>query len=196
MYNYIKCKCELDIPKSDKIKIDADLNEVTFLCDSIQGKFGEFLIRSNGELCHNVTEYEIVSDKELGSPGVIWNGAEYARIKSTDWARVNYSGQLKIETQIISKTMDASIKINFEFTNGYVIEHTPEVVLIDNTERLAHDEKIKKLAINHAKKLNSRTYKILELLIKKPLIAILHGIGYIGSYIQDITWKLERKLNK
>lgn len=196
MYNYIKCKCELDISDSDKAAIDADLNKVTFLCNPIEGKVGEFLIRSNGELCHNVTEYEKAPSEEMGSPGVIWNGTDYARVKSTDWIRLDFSGDLEIETQIISKKTDASIKIKFEFANGYVRGHTPEVLLIDNTERLAHDETIKKLAIGHAEKLNSTSYRTFELLVKKPLTAIFRGTGYVGSYIQDIAWKLERKLNK
>ena len=196
MYNYIKCKCDLNISDSDKTAIDVDLNTITFLCDPIQGKLGEFLIRSNGELCHNVTEYETVSDDEMGSPGVIWNGTNYARVKSTDWVRVDYTGELLIETQVISKKQDASIKVKFEFANGYVTQQTPDVLLIDNSERLAHDEKIKKLAISHAEKLNSPSYKIFELFIKKPIIVILHAVGHIGSYIQDVAWKLERKLNK
>ena len=39
-------------------------------------------------------------------------------------------------------------------------------------------------------------YKMYNLILRKPLIKLLHGVGYTGSYIQDIAWKLEKKLNK
>ncbi len=196
MYNYIKCKYKLNLTEEEKNSIERDWEKITFLCDPILGKVGEFLIRGNGELCHNVTEFEKVDDSEIGEPGVIWNGTGYARIKSTEWVHVNFSGKLKIESQIIAKTSDADIKIEFELRQGYVVDHTPNVVLIDNTDRLEHDKKIKQLAIIKAKKYNSNSYKMYNLILRKPLIKLLHGVGYTGSYIQDIAWKLEKKLNK
>lgn len=196
MYNYIKCKYSLKLSENEISSIDRDWTTITFLCDPILDKVGEFLIRGNGELCHNVTEFEKVDQEDIGEPGVIWNGTQYARIKSTEWVRVDFTGKFTIESQIISKTTDANIKIDFEFKNGYVVDHTPNIVLIDNKERLEHDKKIKQLAIKRAQKFNSNSYKAYECIVKKPLIKILHGIGYTGSYIQDIAWKLERKLNK
>ena len=196
MYNYIKCKYSLKLSENEISSIDRDWTTITFLCDPILDKVGEFLIRGNGELCHNVTEFEKVDQEDIGEPGVIWNGTQYARIKSTEWMRVDFTGKFTIESQIISKTTDANIKIDFEFKNGYVVDDTPNIVLIDNKERLEHDKKIKQLAIKRAQKFNSNSYKAYECIVKKPLIKILHGIGYTGSYIQDIAWKLERKLNK
>ena len=196
MYNYIKCKYSLKLSENEISSIDRDWTTITFLCDPILDKLGEFLIRGNGELCHNVTEFEKVDQEDIGEPGVIWNGTQYARIKSTEWVRVDFTGKFTIESQIISKTTDANIKIDFEFKNGYVVDHTPNIVLIDNKERLEHDKKIKQLAIKRAQKFNSNSYKAYECIVKNPLIKILHGIGYTGSYIQDIAWKLERKLNK
>ena len=196
MYNYIKCKYDLDISDDNKKSLAGELNNITFLCEPILTKVGEFLITKKGELCHNVTEFEKVNDSEIGEPGVIWNGKEYARIKNTDWNHVNYSGKLVIESQIISKSFDAEIKVEFEFVNGYVKSHVPNLVLIDNTTRLEHDKKIKQLAINRAKKYNSKSYKVYDFILRKPLVKILNGVGYTGSYIQDIAWKLEKKLNK
>ena len=196
MYNYIKCKYSLNLSEKENTSIGQDWTTITFLCDPILDKVGEFLIRGNGELCHNVTEFEKVKQADIGEPGVIWNGTEYARIKSTEWERVDFTGKFVIESQLISKVTDADIKIEFEFTKGYVVTHTPNIVLIDNSERLEHDQKIKQLAISRVKKFNSKPYKTYDCVVRKPLIKILHGIGYVGSYIQDIAWKLERKLNK
>jgi hypothetical protein len=196
MYNYIKCKYKLNLSEDEKKSIKQEWDTLTFLCDPILNKSGEFLIRGNGELCHSVTEFETVDKTDIGEPGVIWNGIEYARVKSTEWVRIDFTGTFIVESQIISKETDADIKIEFEFKNGYVVTHTPNIVLIDNTQRLEHDKKIKQLAITRARKFNSPLYKTYEGVVKKPLIKILHGLGYTGSYIQDIAWKLERKLNK
>lgn len=196
MYNYIKCKYSLDLSDEEKESIDRDWEKITFLCNPIEKKVGEFLIRGNGELCHNVTEFEKVSDDEIGESGVVWNGSEYARIKSTEWVRVDFTGEITIESQVISKTTDADIKIDFKFEHGYVVSHKPNIILIDNSERLSHDKKIKELAIKRAKKFNSTEYKLYDTIIRRPLIKILHGVGYIGSGIQDLAWKLERQLNK
>lgn len=197
MYNYIKCKYNLNLEQIYKEGlVDYDLTKLTFLCDSINKKVGEFLIRSNGELCHNITEYEKVNSNEIGSVGVIWNGTEYARVKNTEWVHLNFTGKIIIKTQLISKKTDADIKVEFEFKNGYVIKHTPNVLLIDNKDRLLHDKKIKELAIKNISKYNSKRYKIYEYFLKKPLIKLLHGVGYITSYIQDFVWFVEKKLNK
>lgn len=196
MYNYIKCKYNLDLSEEEKSSIDREFETITFLCDPILGKVGEFLIRGNGELCHNVTEFEKVKSDEIGEPGVVWNGSDYARIKSTEWERLDYTGEFTIESQIISKITDADIKIEFSFEKGYVVSHKPTIVLIDNQQRLEHDQKIKQLAIDRVNRLNSKSYKVYDMIIRKPLIKVLHGIGYLGSLIQDVAWKLERKLNK
>ena len=66
MYNYIKCKYKLNLTEEEKNSIERDWEKITFLCDPILGKVGEFLIRGNGELCHNVTEFEKVDDSEIG----------------------------------------------------------------------------------------------------------------------------------
>ena len=181
MYNYIKCKYNLDLSEEEKSSIDREFETITFLCDPILGKVGEFLIRGNGELCHNVTEFEKVKSDEIGEPGVVWNGSDYARIKSTEWERLDYTGEFTIE---------------FSFEKGYVVSHKPTIVLIDNQQRLEHDQKIKQLAIDRVNRLNSKSYKVYDMIIRKPLIKVLHGIGYLGSLIQDVAWKLERKLNK
>ena len=147
-------------------------------------------------MCHNVTEFEKVEDSELGQPGVIWNGSEYARIKSTEWQRIDLNAKLIIETQIISKKTDADIKVEFEFEHGYVVSHKPSITLIDNTERLSHDKKVKEFAIKRAKKFNSTWYKIYNKLFRTPMQYAIRSIGYLGSYLQDLSWKLERQLNK
>ena len=33
----------------------------------------------------------------------------------------------------------------FKFVNGYVVNHTPNILLIDNSDRLKHDKKIKEI---------------------------------------------------
>ena len=35
-------------------------------------------------------EYEKVNDEDIDKPGVIWNGTEYARVKNTDWSKIDY----------------------------------------------------------------------------------------------------------
>ena len=196
MYNYIKCKYNIKLSEEDSEKLDREVDSITFLCDAINGKVGEFLIRGNGELCHNVTEYEKVDKSEIGEPGVIWNGTDYARIKNTEWVRIDYSDKLVIESQIISKKIDASIKVNFEFKSGYVVSCKHELLFIDNTKRLEHDKKIKNLAIKRAKRYNSKSYKIYSILFRNPLIYIFRTLGYIGSYIQDVSCTIEKLIIK
>ena len=62
------------------------------------------MIRSNGELCHNIVEYQQVENDQIGEPGVIWNGTTYARITNKEWKRIDYTGELEIKTQIIALT--------------------------------------------------------------------------------------------
>ena len=82
MNNYIKCKYPLGISDIDQEAINVDLETVNFLCKPIEEKLGDFLIRGNGELYHNVIEYEKVGSELAGEPGVLWNGTGYAKIKS------------------------------------------------------------------------------------------------------------------
>lgn len=196
MYNYIKCKYSVNLTDEEKEKLDRDIESLTFVCDAIENNIGEFLIRGNGELCHNTTEFEKVSPEEVGEPGVIWNGKEYAKVKNSEWVRVNFTGKTKIETQIISKKTDASFKIEFEFNQGYVVDHSVELLFIDNTERLAHDKKIKEIAVQRAKKYNSRSYRAYNSYVITPLVKVARVIGYVGSYLQDFSWYIEKKLNK
>ena len=196
MYNYIKCKYPLEVTDEEKTAIDRDWDAITFLCDPILGKVGEFLIRGNGELCHNLTEYDKVSADQAGQPGVVWDGAGYARVKSTEWKRIDLSDTLTIETQIISKKTDADVKIEFKFENGYVVSHKPNITLIDNEQRLSHDKKVKELAIKRATRLNTKWYRTYDVCLRTPLLKLVRSIGYIGSYLQDFSWKLERQLNK
>lgn len=196
MNNYIKCKYSLNCTDSDIEQIGVDLTTVNFLCKPIDGKFGDFLIRGNGELCHSVIEYEKVSQDDIGTPGVIWNGMDYARVKSSEWVRMNYSGDLEIETQIMSKKTDASIKVKFEFSSGYVVEHTPTVVFIDNSQRLKHTDNIKKQAIKRAKRMNTLRYKIYKSCLINPIITICIYLRYPLIFCQELLIKLEQKLNK
>ena len=181
---------------SDVEKIGVDLTTVNFLCKPIDGKIGDFLIRENGELCHNVIEYEMVNENRAGQPGVIWSGTGYAIIKSKEWVRVDFTGDLEIETQIMAKKTDASVKVKFEFSSGYVVSHEPDVVLIDNEARLKHTENIKKQAIKRAKRMNTLRYKIYKSCLINPLIAICIYLRYPLIFCQELLIKLERKLNK
>ena len=88
------------------------------------------------------------------------------------------------------------MEIVFDIKSGYVFNHVSNVTLIDNTERLEHDKKIKKIAIKRAEKLNSTQYRIYDYLIRKPMKGIYRLIGHTGSFMQELAWKLERKLNK
>ena len=195
MNNYIKCKYPIEVDNVTVAKINADLSETTFICKPIDGKFGEFRIGSKGELFHNVVEYEEVDDADIDKPGVIWNGTGYATVKNTDWSKIDFTGILQIETHIISKKTDASIKIDFEFLRGNVVNHTPEILLIDNTSRLAHDTKIKKSAMQRAKRMSSTWYQLYSKLLIKPFIYICIILRYPLIYIQEFLIKLENKLN-
>ena len=195
MNNYIKCKYPIEIDDKILDKIDADLSETTFICKPIDGKLGEFRVGSKGELFHNVVEYEEVNDEDIDKPGVIWNGTGYAIVKNTDWSKIDFTGTLQIETHIISKKTDASIKIDFEFMRGNVVNHTPEILLIDNTSRLEHDTKIKNAAIQRAKRMNSTWYQLYSKLLIKPLVYICIILRYPLIYIQEFLIKLENKLN-
>ena len=167
-----------------------------FLSDALGGKVGEFLIRSYGQLCHKVAEFEKVDDSEVGMPGVVWDGTGYSKIASTDWVKFEFTGQLDTKSTILGKTADADVEIKFEVEGGYVGNH--EVVkldVVDNTERKEHDKKIKQLAIERAKKMNTKSYRLYDTSVLKPIRYLARGVGYLGSFIQDLTWKIERKLN-
>jgi len=194
--NYIKCKYSLNLSDSDHDAIGVDMETVNFLCKPINNKFGDFRIGGNGELCHNFIEYQSVDSTDAGKPGVMWDGTGYARVKSKKWDRVDFTGKLEIETQIMAKKTDASIKANFEFANGYVVDHTCDTVLIDNSERLKHTENIKEQAIKRAVRMNSRTYKVYKSCLINPLISICIYLRYPLIFCQELLMKLEQKLNK
>jgi len=196
MNNYIKCKYQVEFSEEVREKVNAEFDKLTYLCDPILNNYGDFLIRSNGELCHNIVEYEKVDKEELGNPGVIWNGTEYARIINKEWRRLDFTGELQIKTQIIAPKTDADVKINFNFKNGYVLEATPDVLLIDNTERLKHTDYIKKVAIKRAKRMNTWYYKLFKNLMINPLINICIYLRYPLIVCQDGLVKLEKKLKK
>ena len=197
MYNYIKCRKDLDIPDDVTEKLGVIWSDVIFLADALEGKVGEFLIRSNGQLCHKVAEYEKVDASETGMPGVVWDGTGYSKIVTTDWVKFEFTGSLETKTTILGKTADADVEIKFEVESGYVSKH--EVVkldVVDNAERKEHDKKIKEHAIERAKKMNTRSYRLYDASIRKPIKYVARGVGYLGSFIQDISWKIEQKLNK
>lgn len=196
MINYIKCKYDLKLSDEILEKLDLDLNEITFVCDSILNKHGDFLIRSNGELCHNLTEYKEVSKEEIGEPGVIWNGTSYARVVNTKWDRIDYTDDLEIKTQIIAKQTDADIKVKFSFKNGYVVNCEPNVLLIDNTARLKHSEQIKQVAIKRAKRVNSWYFKLFRKLAINPLINICIYLRWPLIFCQEGLIYIENKLKK
>ena len=196
MNNYIKCK--YDVKFSDEVleKIDSDFNEITYLCDPILNNYGDFLIRSNGELCHNIVEYEKVDSDQLGTAGVIWNGTDYARIKNKEWKRLDFTGELEIKTQIIAPKTDADVKIKFKFKNGYVLNAYSDVLLIDNSERLKQTEKIKSIAIKRAKRVNSWHFKLFKKLAINPLINICIYLRYPLIFCQEGLIHIENKLKK
>ena len=196
MNNYIKCKYQVEFSEEVREKVNTEFDKLTYLCDPILNNYGDFLIRSNGELCHNIVEYEKVDKEELGNPGVIWNGTEYARIINKEWRRLDFTGELQIKTQIIAPQTDADVKINFNFKNGYVLEATPDVLLIDNTERLKHTDFIKKVAIKRAKRMNTWYYKLFKNLMINPLINICIYLRYPLIVCQDGLVELEKKLKK
>jgi len=196
MYNYLKCKYKLDISDIERDSINRDWEKIVFITEPIDNKVGEFLVRGNGELCHNITEYEKVDDDKIGEPGVVWNGKEYAIIKNTKWERLDYTGSFDVKTEVIGKKVDAGITINFEFNRGYVVDHNVDIVLIDNKERLEHDKKIKDLAIKRVKRYNSLHYRIYNKCIITPILKILENIRNITAWLQDVIWKLEQKIKK
>ena len=197
MYNYIKCRLDLDISDDITEKLGVIWSDVVFLSETIEGKVGEFLIRSNGQLCHKLAEFEKVDESEVGMPGVVWDGTGYSKIASTDWVKFDFTGELNTKSTILGKTSDADIEIIFKVESGYVRKH--EVVkldVMDNTERKSHDKKIKEHAIERAKKMNTWSYRLCDTSIRKPIKYVARGVGYLGSFIQDISWKIEQKLNK
>lgn len=127
---------------------------------------------------------------------VIWNGTDYARIINKEWKRIDFTGELEIKTQIIAPNTDADVKINFKFKNGYALEAKPNVLLIDNTERLNHTEKIKNIAIKRAKRMNTWYYKVFKKCLINPLINICIYLRYPLIVCQDGLVKLEKKLKK
>lgn len=196
MNNYIKCKYQVEFSEEVREKVNTEFDKITYLCDPILNNYGDFLIRRNGELCHNIVEYQEVDEEELGKPGVIWNGTNYARVINKEWKRIDYTGELEIKTQIIDPKTDADVKINFKFKNGYVLEANPNVLLIDNTERLKHTDMIKKVAIKRAKRMNSWYYKLFKNLMINPLINICIYLRYPLIICQDGLVKVEKKLKK
>ena len=59
-----------------------------------------------------------------------------------------------------------------------------------------HSEMFNLIPDRIAKRLNSKWYRCYDFCIRRPLKKLLRGIGYVGSFLQDISWKLERQLNK
>ena len=187
----------MDVPGELTEKLEVDWQEVTFLTEPISGKMGEFLIRSNGVLYHRGMEKEKVGQSHAGEPGVVWGGTGYCRLVSTDWALFDFTGNIEMKTSILGKEFDADVEIKFELKGGAVVQHEfVNINLIDNSSRKSHDKKIKQLAITRAQKMNTKSYRAYDSLIRKPIIFVARGIGYMASYIQDLTWKIERKLNK
>ena len=68
MNNYIKCKYPIDTDADFLDKTGANLEETTFICKPIEGKYGEFRIGSKGELFHNIVEYQKVDEADIGKP--------------------------------------------------------------------------------------------------------------------------------
>ena len=196
-YNYLKCRLDLDISEEATEKLGVDWPDVTFLTETVDGKVGEFLIRANGQFCHKSVEMEKVSASDAGESGVIWGGTGYCRIAFMDWKRLSISEKIDVNTTILGKEADADIEIKFEVNNGYVVRHeVTKFELIDNASRKKHDTLIKELAIKRAKKMNTRGYRLYDWVVRKPLTYICRAVRYTGSFIQDFTWKLERKLYK
>ena len=79
MNNYIKCKYKVDFSEEVLEKIDAEWEKLTYLCEPINKKHGDFLIRSNGELCHNIVEYEEVGLMSL----VNWSNMERNNLRKS-----------------------------------------------------------------------------------------------------------------
>lgn len=196
MHNYIKCKRKLDIPESVTKKLDIEWDGVTFLVEMIGGKAGEFLIRDTGQLCHNRSERENIDASQAGQPGVIWGGSGYCKVTSYGWEPFSYTGDAIAKVSILADDADADIKVKFEFENGYVTNHEVNTKMIDNTLRKQHDKKIKEFAIKRVKKMNTRPYRFYDSCIRKPIICVCRGFGYTASFVQDVAWKIERKLNK
>ena len=71
-----------------------------------------------------------------------------------------------------------------------------DVLLIDNTDRLNHTEKIKKIAIKRAKRMNTWYYKLIKNAIINPLVNICIYLRYPLIVCQDGLVELEKKLKK
>jgi hypothetical protein len=196
-YNYLKCRLDLDISEDDTEKLGVHWSDVTFLTASVDGKVGEFLIRSNGQFCHKSVEMEKVPASKASESGVIWGGTGYCRIAFMDWKGLPISEKITVNTTILGKDADADVEIKFEVNSGYVVRHeVTKFELIDNAPRKKHDTHIKELAIKRAKKMNTKGYRLYDCTVRKPLTYICRAVRYTGSFIQDFTWKLERKLHK
>ncbi len=196
MHNYIKCKKNLGISDDITKKLGISWEDTVFLIDMFDNHTGEFLIKESGKLFHRVTEVEKVPDSEIGEPGVIWGGTGYCRIKSSSWEILDYTGTIGTKANVLGKDSDADISITFEVKDGLVTSHDVDIKLIDNASRKEHDGRIKQCAIVRAKKMNTRRYRFFDIFIRKPLRWIARAFGYAGSFLQDISWKLERQINK
>jgi len=196
MHNYIKCKKELDISGDATEKLGIEWSDATFLIDPVDGQTGEFLIKEDSRLCYRKTVTEKVDASEVGQPGVIWGGTGYTRIVSSEWEPMTYSGNLNIKATILGDKSDADVEIDLGVENGYAIKHDVKLDLVDNAPRKEHDKRIKKCAIKRAQKMNTRTYRVYDTLVRKPVRCVSRVVGYIGSVIQELAWKIERKLNK
>jgi len=169
MYNYIKCKKKLDVSDEITEKLGITWPDITFIIEPLASRVGEFLIRSNGQLCHKVVVQEDVDESQIGEPGVIWGGTGYCRILSSDWESVQYTGNISVEATILGETADADVKIDFGVEDGFVLNHEVNLNLVDNAPRKEHDKRIKKLAIKRAKRMNTWWYRLYNSSIRKPL---------------------------
>ena len=97
-------------------------------------------------------------------------------------------------TSIIS--ISVALTANFEFKLGKLVGQKIDVKLIDNSARRKETDRIRQIVIDRETKKNKLSYKIVSLLVKKPLVEIIKFIRTGVVIVQEFLWSMERKLNK
>lgn len=196
MINTIQSKIKLDISNEILDKLGIRTRDIKFECDIIDKKTGDFVIDNDKKLCHVFVEYQKVEGDDMLKSGVFWNGREYSRVVSSDLVGIDLDGNVVGKAFVVGKESDAEVTANFEFKLGKLVGQKIDVKLIDNSARRKETDRIRQIVIDRETKKNKLSYKIVSLLVKKPLVEIIKFIRTGVVIVQEFLWSMERKLNK
>jgi hypothetical protein len=189
-------KVKINIPKKSADKIGVDCSSVKYRCGKFDKEHGEYVIGNNKRLHFLKRTFSTASEDDVLKKGVFWNGNKYLKLEKEELIPSTFSGKMKATTFVLGDKVDAEIELDLEFKSGVLLNHTATVNEKDNSERKEQTEKVKQAVINKMKKESTFSYKLIKLVVKNPLLFVVHSINYILSFVYDFFVSIERKINK